>query len=109
MPAGENEHALRRLFDVVWNQNRPEVAAECLAPDAVVHPASAAGDASGTATRLVVYLDPSSTAASVAVGLYTQGMANAPGALLAQGTIARPHAGAWNAHAAPATQSPARE
>jgi hypothetical protein len=59
--------------------------------------------ASGTATRLVLYLDRASTATSVVVGLYAQGTNNAPGALLAQRTIDRPVAGAWNETAIPPT------
>jgi plastocyanin len=54
--------------------------------------------ASGTATKLVVYLDQSNTATQVVVGLYADG-ANGPGALLAQGTITSPVKGSWNAAA----------
>jgi hypothetical protein len=47
------------------------------------------------ATRLVIYLDASSTATQVVLGLYADS-ANDPGALLAQGTISSPVKGAWN-------------
>jgi hypothetical protein len=56
--------------------------------------------ASGTVTRLYVYVDASNTATSVIVGLYnTSG--NDPGALLTQGTIANPVSGAWNSVSVP--------
>ncbi len=58
--------------------------------------------ASGTANQLYVYLDGTSTAAQVTVGLYTDSGSNNPGALLVQGTITNPVAGAWNAVAVPA-------
>jgi hypothetical protein len=52
--------------------------------------------ASGTANRLYVYLDATSTAAPVVLGLYANAAGDVPGALLAQGTVATPSAGAWN-------------
>jgi hypothetical protein len=52
--------------------------------------------ASGTVNALYVYLDPGSAASQVALGLYADA-ANSPAALLAQGTLASPAAGAWNA------------
>ena len=57
--------------------------------------------ASGSATRLVVYVDGGSTASQVVVGLYADA-GNTPGALLAQGTIAAPVKGAWNTVTVPA-------
>lgn len=51
----------------------------------------------GTATTLSLYLDGSSTATQVVVGLYANTSKNSPGALLAQATITTPIAGAWNA------------
>lgn len=52
--------------------------------------------ASGTATKLFVYLDSNNTATQVVVGLYTNATGTNPGTLLAQGTIANPTKGAWN-------------
>ena len=57
--------------------------------------------ASGTVSKLSVYLDASSTATQVIVGLYTTAPGNNPGTLLAQGTISSPVAGAWNTVAVP--------
>jgi hypothetical protein len=51
--------------------------------------------ASGSATRLAVYLDDSSTASRVVVGLYTNTSKGQPGTLLTQATIAKPAQG-WN-------------
>jgi hypothetical protein len=56
-------------------------------------------DGSGTVTELVVYLDASSTASKVVVGLYADNGSDSPGALLAQATIAAPAAGSWNSAA----------
>jgi hypothetical protein len=53
-------------------------------------------NASGAMNQLSVYIDASSTATQVLVGLYTNTARNAPGALLAQATITNPTKGAWN-------------
>jgi hypothetical protein len=58
--------------------------------------------ASGSVTQLRVYIDASSTAGSVVVGLYTNN-AGHPGALLASGTISSPQAGQNNTVTVPAT------
>jgi hypothetical protein len=50
---------------------------------------------SGSATHLNLYVDGSSGASTVVVGLYTDN-AGHPGQLLAQGTIGAPVAGTWN-------------
>jgi hypothetical protein len=52
--------------------------------------------ASGSLTRLSVYLDASSTAGAVVVGIYTSNGSNSPGSLLTQGLIYPPVKGAWN-------------
>jgi hypothetical protein len=52
---------------------------------------------SGTATRLFVYLDSTSTAGQVVVGLYSNAAGDVPGTLLGQAAIASPAKGAWNA------------
>ena len=51
--------------------------------------------ASGTIDRLSFYLDGTSTASEVAVGLYTDASSR-PGRRLASCTVRRPRAGAWN-------------
>ncbi len=54
---------------------------------------------SGTANQLSLYLDASSTATQVQVGLYSNDSSsgqNHPGTLLTSATIAAPVAGAWN-------------
>jgi hypothetical protein len=58
--------------------------------------------ASGTVNKLSVYIDAGSTATQVVVGLYGTAASGNPGALLAQGTIANPINGAWNAVTIPA-------
>jgi outer membrane protein assembly factor BamB len=57
---------------------------------------------SGTLNLLTVYLDASSTAATVYVGLYSDN-AGHPGTLLTQGSKTSPTAGTWNTIAVPAT------
>jgi hypothetical protein len=57
--------------------------------------------ASGTLGTLSVYLDPSSTATTVAVGLYSDSGGN-PGTLLSQGSTNSPKAGTFNIFAMPA-------
>ena len=52
--------------------------------------------ATGTATRLSVYLDDANTATSVIVRLYTNTSGGNPGVLLTSGTITSPKAEAWN-------------
>ena len=55
----------------------------------------ATATASGAAQSLVVYLDSTSTASQLAVGLYADASGH-PGALLSQGSSTTPVAGAWN-------------
>jgi hypothetical protein len=57
--------------------------------------------ATGTLTRLTIYLDSSNTATNVVVGLYTDTGSNNPGTLLTQGTISAPVKGAWNSLTVP--------
>ena len=52
--------------------------------------------ASGSVTTLAVYVDASNTATKIVVGLYRDTGGNNPGALIVQGTITNPVAGAWN-------------
>jgi hypothetical protein len=60
--------------------------------------------ASGSVSKLSIYLDASSRAASVVVGLYgNTPTGNHPGTLLTQGAIASPIAGTWNTIDVPAT------
>lgn len=51
---------------------------------------------SGPVDQLHLYLDGTSTASRVGVGLYTNTTTSHPGTLLAQATITTPVAGAWN-------------
>ena len=53
------------------------------------------GSASGQLTTISIYLDSDSNASSLKLGLYTD-VNRHPGALLGQGSIASPAAGAWN-------------
>ena len=55
----------------------------------------ATASAGGTATQMAVYLDASSTAKSVVLGLFADTNGH-PGTLLTQGVIGAPVAGAWN-------------
>ena len=57
----------------------------------------------GTVNQMSVYLDASSSATRVVLGLYADG-GNRPGALLTQGVVAAPVAGAWNSAAVPPVQ-----
>ncbi|HYW87424.1 MAG TPA: fibronectin type III domain-containing protein, partial [Chloroflexota bacterium] len=52
--------------------------------------------ASGTATRLSIYLAPSNVSTQVMVGLYSNASGDVPGTLLTQGTIMNPVAGIWS-------------
>jgi len=52
--------------------------------------------ATGTINSLVIYLDSSSTAPQVSVGLYADGGNGHPGALMAQAGTPSPKPGAWN-------------
>src|SRR5579863_6906321 len=54
-----------------------------------------AATASGTVSTLTVYIDSSSGATQLIVGIYASSGQN-PGALLGQGSIASPTGGAWN-------------
>jgi glucose/arabinose dehydrogenase len=56
--------------------------------------------ATGTVSSMSVYLDAGSTASRVVLGLYADGGAH-PGALLTQGVVTAPTAGAWNAVTVP--------
>jgi hypothetical protein len=59
--------------------------------------------AGGALSTFLCYLDQSSTAQSVVIGIYTDSGKNRPGTLLTSGTISRPVAGAWNKVTVPAT------
>ena len=61
----------------------------------------ATATASGSVASLTVYVDSTSKATSVIVGLYSDNSGQ-PGALLTQGTISSPAAGAWDTAAVPA-------
>ncbi len=52
--------------------------------------------ASGTLAVVNVYVDSTSAASTMMVGIYADD-AGSPGTLLAQGTLLSPVAGAWNA------------
>lgn len=54
----------------------------------------------GDVNWLSIYLDPSSSATRVVIGLYSDA-GNRPGTLLTHGTISSPMAGAWNTVAVP--------
>jgi outer membrane protein assembly factor BamB len=58
--------------------------------------------AAGSLASLSVYVDTSTTASKIVVGLYTDATGH-PGSLLAQGTRVAPTAGAWATVAIPAT------
>jgi Glycosyl hydrolases family 16 len=58
------------------------------------------GAACGVVSSLNLYLDASSTAGTIVVGLYTDNAGN-PGSLLTQGNTTTPLAGAWNSIAVP--------
>jgi FG-GAP repeat protein len=58
----------------------------------------------GSAGKLSVYLDTTSTATKVMIGLYTNTSTGNPGMLLTSGTITNPKPGAWNTVTVPATQ-----
>ncbi len=55
----------------------------------------ATASAGGTAAQMAVYLDASSTATRVVLGLFTDANGH-PGTLVTQGVISAPVAGAWN-------------
>jgi hypothetical protein len=57
---------------------------------------------SGSVTSLRVYVDASSTATSLVVGLYSNSATNHPGTRLTTGTLASPVAGQFNTVAVPA-------
>jgi Glycosyl hydrolases family 16 len=59
------------------------------------------GGACGVVSSLNLYVDASSTAGTIVVGLYTDN-AGSPGSLLTQGSIMAPVAGAWNTITVPA-------
>ena len=52
--------------------------------------------ASGTASRFSVYVDGSSNARQIVVGIYSGKSTGHPGSLLAQATLSSPRPGAWN-------------
>lgn len=62
----------------------------------------ATASSSDTVNALNVYVDATSTAASLVAGIYADN-AGHPGTLLAQGTLSGPVAGAWNAVSIPST------
>ena len=64
---------------------------------------SATATANGSVTQLSFYLDSSSTAAKVTVGIYADTGAAKPGTLLAQGSSTTLTPGAWNTATVPAT------
>jgi hypothetical protein len=57
--------------------------------------------ASGTVSKLSIYIDSNNTATQVVVGLYSNVSGNSPGTLLTQATITNPTKGAWNTVAVP--------
>jgi O-glycosyl hydrolase len=60
--------------------------------------------ADGAVNTLALYLDGSSDATAVMLGLYGTGASGGPGPLLAAATITTPRADAWNMAAVPATE-----
>jgi hypothetical protein len=61
---------------------------------------SVTAGASGTVTQLSLYIDATSAASRLTVGLYSSSGSH-PGNLLTQGTVGSPVAGAWNSVAVP--------
>jgi hypothetical protein len=55
----------------------------------------------GQVTRLSLYVDSSSAASSIVVGLYDDSGSNHPGTLLTQATLGAPVKGSWNNVAVP--------
>jgi hypothetical protein len=78
---------------VLGNQTVEPLADSLSTGQSEAWPFTASG--SGNAGSLSLYLDGSSTAAGVLVGLYADS-SGAPGALLATATISSPAAGGWN-------------
>ncbi len=66
-------------------------------PDGTAEAFQYTAAASGTITKLYVFVDGTSAATSVVVGLYSDSPSNNPGTLLVQGTISSPVSGQWNA------------
>ena len=60
--------------------------------------------AAGPLTALRVYLDNTSAATRVVVGIYTNATTNRPGTLLTQATITAPVKNAWNTVTVPTVQ-----
>ena len=58
--------------------------------------------ASGTASKLYVYVDGNNATTKLTLGLYTNSARNNPSTLLAQATLSNPVKGAWNSTAFPA-------
>ena len=58
---------------------------------------------SGTANKLFVYVDSTSAASQIVVGIYSNAADDTPGSLLAQATITTHTKGAWNSVTIPAT------
>jgi hypothetical protein len=56
---------------------------------------------SGTVSKLAVYVDGTSTATKLVVGLYANKSGDVPGALLTQATLNNPTADAWNTVSVP--------
>jgi hypothetical protein len=80
----------------------PLVGSQQIQPNVDSNPAGTAeafrytAASTGSAGKLSIYLDSTSTATKVIVGLYTNTSAGNPGVLLTSGTITKPIAGAWN-------------
>lgn len=73
-------------------------------PDGMAEAFGYVAAASGTVSRLSVYVDSGSTATKLIVGLYSSTSSNTPGKLLTQGSMVLPVAGAWNSVSVPAAQ-----
>jgi hypothetical protein len=113
-PGGLSAVACAWLIAIVFG-SLPAIASAQLLGDSSVDPApdnDPAGMAeafqvtaasSGTLNTLHIYLDSSSKATKVVLGLYSDGGGN-PGTLLVQSSTATPAAGAWNAITVAPTQ-----
>jgi len=53
-------------------------------------------NATGTATRIYVYVDNGNTANNIVVGIYSNATGDNPANLLVQATLSNPVKGAWN-------------
>jgi phosphatidate phosphatase APP1 len=59
--------------------------------------------ASGTLTKLSIYVDGNNSANQIVVGIYTNSGSNHPGTLLTQATITNPVKPGWNTVTVPST------